>query len=55
MSFLDWYRRYQGEITWWIIGWLSMGVLDSLLNENYFWAVVNIGLIYLNYAFWKDR
>ena len=55
MKFLDWYRYYQREITWWIIGWLSFAVLEDIIRDNWIMAAVNAGLIYLNYNFWKNR
>ena len=51
----NWYIKYQREITWWVIGWLSLAVLDSIINEQWILASVNIFLIAVNYKFYKDR
>lgn len=55
MKFLQWYRYYQTEITWWVIGWLSFSVFDCILKESYIFALLNAGLIYFNYKLWRDR
>ena len=55
MNFIEWCRYHQSEITWWLIGWLSMAVIDDIVRENYIWAIVDAGLIYLNYKLYKER
>ena len=55
MNFLDWYRKWQPEITWWVIGWLCFATFDNIIHEQWLWACVNAGLIYLNFNFWKHR
>jgi hypothetical protein len=54
-KFAIWYRTYSSEITWWVIGWLSWALLDTLARGNYVWALADAGLIYLNYKLWKDK
>lgn len=54
-KFREWYLKYQEEITWWVIGWLSFGVIDCILKESWIFAIVNAGLIYLNYKLWKNN
>ena len=48
-QFRNWYVRNQDAITWFIIGWLTMGCLDSLLRGNYGWALAQGLLAYGNY------
>ncbi len=52
---LQWFREFNTEITWWIIGFLSWSVIDGLARGNYVMAAVNAGLAYLNYRLWKAR
>jgi hypothetical protein len=48
-KFRDWYIRNQDAITWFIIGWLAFGMLDNIVKREYIWALVQAGLIWLNY------
>jgi hypothetical protein len=50
-AFKQWYIRNQDAITWFLIGWLTMGGLDSLAQGNYIWAAVSFALAYVNYIF----
>ena len=52
-KFLNWYRDYQVEITWWIIGWLAFALFDALARGNWIAVVVDAVLIYINYATYK--
>jgi len=54
-SFTTWYQKYQEEITWWVIGWLSFGVIDCILKGSWGFAVLNLILIVLNYKLWKNN
>jgi len=54
-SFRDWYVRNQDAITWFIIGFLAFGMLLNLAEGDYVWALVDAGLIWLNYKFSKIR
>jgi hypothetical protein len=54
-SFRNWYVRNQDAITWFVIGWLAWGGVDSLASGDYFWAAVNAVLIYVNYKFLNLR
>jgi len=54
-TILDWFRYYNNEITWWIIGWMSFAVLDSIIRENWGFVALDIALIYLNYKLWKSN
>jgi hypothetical protein len=53
-KFSVWYRTYSVEITWFLIGWLTWGFLDALARGNYFWALLDAALIYVNYKLWKE-
>lgn len=48
-GFKNWYIRNQDAITWFLIGWLSMGLLDNLITGQYIWAVISAALIWVNY------
>jgi len=52
---LEWYRKYQTEITWAIIGWLAFAVIDGLMRGNFILSLVNLSLIFLNYFLWKKN
>ena len=48
-KFREWYVRNQDEITWFIIGWMSLAVIDDLVAHNYIWAAINFVILYINY------
>ena len=48
-QFRNWYVRNQDAITWFIIGFLSMSLINSLANGNWIWAAVESLIIYANY------
>ena len=48
-EFRNWYVRNQDAITWFIVGWLCYGCLDSLAKGQYVWAAINAALAYGNY------
>lgn len=52
-NLINWFRNNGNEITWFIIGWLSMAALDQLSREHYFMAAIDAGLAYFNYRMWK--
>ena len=54
-SFKNWYSYNQDAISWFIIGWLSLACLDALSEGSYIWALINAGLIWLNYSMRKIR
>lgn len=45
----NWYVRHQDAITWFIIGFLTMGTGNSLAQGNYGWAAITAFLIWTNY------
>lgn len=53
-KFVQWYRSYSVEITWFIIGWLVFAGIDSLLRESYGFALFNFVLVYINYKLYKN-
>lgn len=54
-SFQNWYIRNQDAVTWFLIGWLTFGGVDNLTKGQYFWAIFNAALIYVNYKLIKVR
>ena len=52
---LDFFRKYNDHITWWIIGWLCFATIDALARGNYFWGCCDVVLIYFNYKLWKNN
>lgn len=51
----NWFSNNHNEITWFIIGWLSMAGLDQIAREHYIMAMVDFGLAYFNYRMWKEH
>ena len=51
-KFIEWYRNYYSEITWFIIGILFVNGLEALAREDYPSVLLDSVLIYANYYFW---
>jgi hypothetical protein len=45
---MEWFRRYQYEISFFIAGWCALSALDNLAKGDYLWAVISAGISYLN-------
>jgi hypothetical protein len=54
-NFFRWYNSYYTEITWFIIGFLTMDVLQQFSRGNWVGMLISIVLIVLNYQFIKRR
>ena len=54
-KFSEWYHNHDTEITWWLLGWLTWGFLDTLARGSYGYAALNAILIAINYILWKKR
>jgi hypothetical protein len=54
-SLKNWYVYNQDAISWFIIGWMSLACLDALSEGRYMWALINAGLVWLNYSLSKVR
>jgi hypothetical protein len=50
---VSWFKYYNGEITWFIIGFLVFAGLDDFAHGNDLFAILNFGLAYLNYKFYS--
>ena len=50
---VNWFRYYNGEITWFIIGFLFFAGLDDFAEGNNIGAILNFGLAFLNYKFYS--
>lgn len=48
-KFREWYLKYSNEITWFLIGMLTIGGIESLVREQYGSAALSFGIAYLNY------
>lgn len=48
-GFIRWCRRYYTEITWFIIGWLTLDMIFEFSRGNWPGVVFDIILITLNY------
>ena len=49
-KFRYWYLENATEITWFLIGVLTLSGLQDLAIGNYFGAIFNFALVGLNYA-----
>lgn len=52
-SIARWYSRYYTEITWFLIGWLSMCALVDFSNGDWLGVLFNLALVALNYFLYK--
>ena len=52
-KFIQWYYRYNTEITWFIIGWLALNAIHDLGRGDWFSFIIDSFLIALNYSFWR--
>jgi hypothetical protein len=52
-KFRTWYRTYHTEITWFLIGWLSLSALHDFSIGNWGGLAIDLGLIFLNLSFNK--
>lgn len=48
-KFREWYINNSNEITWFLIGLLVSGGIDSLARGNYGNAALGFGIAFLNY------
>jgi hypothetical protein len=44
------FYRYQTEISWFLMGWLTLSGFHDLAQGDYVGAVISFGLAWLNYA-----
>ena len=49
----NWFKTYNNEITWFIIGWMCFATLDQLTRGHYVMAGIDAVLAYFNYSMWK--
>jgi hypothetical protein len=47
-KFRQWYLTNQKQITWFVVGWLSLSALQNLVKGQYTYALVDVVLISLN-------
>jgi hypothetical protein len=52
-NFKMWYIRNATEITWFIIGWMTVEGFNSLAKADYVNASISLGLAFLNYMLYK--
>jgi hypothetical protein len=48
-EFRQWYLTHSTQITWFLIGLLTMSGFEALLLGNYGSAALSFGIAYLNY------
>ena len=49
----NWYIANCTEITWFLMGWLTLSCIDNLARGHYFSALVDAILVMFNYSFTK--
>jgi hypothetical protein len=52
-KFREWYLKYDGEITWFLIGSMLTTASDSFGRGDLLGCVAGLILAYINYYFWK--
>jgi hypothetical protein len=52
---VNWYHTYYNEITWFIIGWLSLDLLHDFAYGNWIGMLIDAILIVINYAFYRNN
>ena len=52
-KFRAWMVKYQDEISWFLIGVLSLSAFDYFVKQEYFWAAVYAALAFANYKLTK--
>lgn len=48
-SIKEWFNRNQTPIGLFIIGWMTVGGIESLIAGSYLWAVIYFLCVYLNF------
>lgn len=54
-AFRSWYHEHQDAISWFLIGFLTMGGLDALAVGNYTSALISLSLAGANYYLIRYR
>lgn len=52
-KFRSWYLRNYVEITWFLIGWLTIAGLQELANGDYISCAISWIFAYINYSFYR--
>ena len=45
---LDWFKRNQYEISFFIAGWCALATIDCFSRGDWVWALVNAFLVWFN-------
>ena len=53
-KFRRWYNRYYVEITWFLIGWLTLAGIHEIQRGDGIGALIDFALAYLNYRLMRD-
>jgi hypothetical protein len=54
-DFYRWLNQNDQKISWFVIGWLCMASLQAFIIGDYFWAVFDAALAYVNYKLTSIR
>ena len=54
-SIMAWYTRNYTQITWFILGWLTMCTLRDFGAGDWPGVALDIFIIWINYFFYKQR
>jgi hypothetical protein len=50
---INWYNQYYSEITWFIIGWLSLAAVHDFGRGDWLGLLLDVTLVYFNYHLYK--
>ena len=45
---LEWYKKYQREISYFVAGWCTLAALTDFAHAEYLWAMIDVFLVYIN-------
>jgi len=54
-QFRSWYLRNYTNLTWFLIGFMTLDLLNNLGKEQYTDALIDLGIVVLNFVFWRQR
>jgi hypothetical protein len=52
-NFIKWFHQHYTEITWFIIGWLTLNALYDFGRGDWIGFIIDAILITVNYKIWR--
>ena len=54
-KFFKWYETHYTQISWFLLGWLTLAALDDFARSQWGNMSLNLGFIALNYFMYSRR